>query len=149
MNPHPHPPQNRYRDQGGRDRTDLTQPASWELYVDMRFDQLRTACDLELWAEAFRSVEDIQVPPAWYCCVHGALQCPRAVLWRLWGSSMSVGCCCFVPAAGVRGWPAAPPAHTVCGRLRPDSRVAQGRQGPRTPPSPHPPPHPTHLLCRG
>ncbi len=51
----------RYRDQGGRDRTDLTVPASWELYVDMRFDQLRTACDLELWAEAFRSVEDIQV----------------------------------------------------------------------------------------
>jgi translation initiation factor 3 subunit A len=35
-------------------------PATWELYVDMRFEQLRTACDLELWAEAFRSVEDIQ-----------------------------------------------------------------------------------------
>lgn len=51
----------RYRDQGGRDRTDLTIPASWELYVDMRFDQLRTACDLELWAEAFRSADDIQV----------------------------------------------------------------------------------------
>ncbi|KAL4444951.1 hypothetical protein ABPG77_004001 [Micractinium sp. CCAP 211/92] len=50
----------KYRDQGGRDRTDLTVPASWELYVDMRFEQLRTACDLELWAEAFRSVEDIQ-----------------------------------------------------------------------------------------
>ena len=50
----------KYRDQGGRDRTDLTLPASWELYVDLRFDQLKTACDLELWAEAFRSVEDIQ-----------------------------------------------------------------------------------------
>ncbi len=55
----------RYRDQGGRDRTDLTLSASWELYVDMRFDQLRTACDLELWAEAFRSVEDIQVGFWW------------------------------------------------------------------------------------
>ncbi|PSC76450.1 eukaryotic translation initiation factor 3 subunit A-like [Micractinium conductrix] len=50
----------KYRDQGGRDRTDLNVPATWELYVDMRFEQLRTACDLELWAEAFRSVEDIQ-----------------------------------------------------------------------------------------
>ncbi|KAI3438410.1 hypothetical protein D9Q98_000841 [Chlorella vulgaris] len=50
----------KYKDQGGRDRTDLGVPATWELYVDMRFEQLRTACDLELWAEAFRSVEDIQ-----------------------------------------------------------------------------------------
>jgi translation initiation factor 3 subunit A len=50
----------KYRDQGGRDRTDLNVPATWELYVEMRFTQLRTACDLELWAEAFRSVEDIQ-----------------------------------------------------------------------------------------
>ena len=50
----------KYKDQGGRDRTDLTVAASWELYVEMRFEQLRTACDLELWAEAFRSVEDIQ-----------------------------------------------------------------------------------------
>ncbi|KAL4448023.1 hypothetical protein ABPG75_005242 [Micractinium tetrahymenae] len=50
----------KYRDQGGRDRTDLNVPATWELYVDTRFEQLRTACDLELWAEAFRSVEDIQ-----------------------------------------------------------------------------------------
>ena len=44
----------RYRDQGGRDRSDLSSPATWELYVEMRFTQLRTACDLELWAEAFR-----------------------------------------------------------------------------------------------
>ena len=34
--------------------------STWELYVDTRFEQLRAACDLELWAEAFRSVEDIQ-----------------------------------------------------------------------------------------
>ena len=50
----------KYKDQGGRDRTDLSLPATWELYVEMRFGQLRTACELELWAEAFRSVEDIQ-----------------------------------------------------------------------------------------
>jgi translation initiation factor 3 subunit A len=50
----------RYKDQGGQHRTELTNPPTWELYVDMRFEQLRTACDLELWAEAFRSVEDIQ-----------------------------------------------------------------------------------------
>jgi translation initiation factor 3 subunit A len=50
----------KYKDQTGRDRTDLTVPATWELYIDMRFQQLKTACVLELWAEAFRSVEDIQ-----------------------------------------------------------------------------------------
>jgi len=50
----------KYKDQAGRDRTDLSLPATWELYVEVRFDQLRTACDLELWAEAFRSIEDIQ-----------------------------------------------------------------------------------------
>jgi translation initiation factor 3 subunit A len=50
----------KYKDQQGRDRTDLTVPATWELYIDVRFEQLKTACTLELWAEAFRSVEDIQ-----------------------------------------------------------------------------------------
>jgi len=50
----------KYKEQTGRDRTDLTIPATWELYIDMRFQQLKTACILELWAEAFRSVEDIQ-----------------------------------------------------------------------------------------
>lgn len=50
----PAPSPHRYRDQGGRDRSDLNSPATWELYVEMRFTQLRTACDLELWAEAFR-----------------------------------------------------------------------------------------------
>jgi translation initiation factor 3 subunit A len=50
----------KYRDQGGVNRTDLNLLPTWELYVDVRFDQLRAACELELWAEAFRSVEDIQ-----------------------------------------------------------------------------------------
>lgn len=50
----------KYRDQAGRDRTDLSIPSTWELYIEMRFEQLRTACDLELWAEAFRSIEDIR-----------------------------------------------------------------------------------------
>lgn len=50
----------KYKDQQGRDRTDLGVPATWELYIDVRFEQLKTACTLELWAEAFRSVEDIQ-----------------------------------------------------------------------------------------
>ena len=50
----------KYKDQVGRDRTDLSVPSTWELYIEMRFEQLRTACDLELWAEAFRSVEDIR-----------------------------------------------------------------------------------------
>lgn len=51
----------KYKDQNqGRDRTDLSQPSTWELYVDVRFEQLKAACELELWAEAFRSVEDIQ-----------------------------------------------------------------------------------------
>ena len=58
----------RYRDQASRDRTDLSIPASWEMYLDTRFEQLRSACELELWAEAFRSVEDIQVRAVLLCC---------------------------------------------------------------------------------
>lgn len=48
----------RYRDQ--RDRPDLGNPESMHLYLETRFEQLKVACDLELWQEAFRSVEDIQ-----------------------------------------------------------------------------------------
>ena len=48
----------RYRDQ--RDRPDLTNPDSLQLYLESRFEQLRVACDMELWQEAYRSVEDIQ-----------------------------------------------------------------------------------------
>lgn len=42
-------------------------PATWELYVEMRFTQLRTACDLELWAEAFRRCGHgwMGVKPGW------------------------------------------------------------------------------------
>lgn len=47
----------RYRDQ--RDRPDLTLPESLQLYLETRFEQLKVACDLEMWQEAFRSVEDI------------------------------------------------------------------------------------------
>ncbi|CAL8465076.1 g4611 [Coccomyxa elongata] len=49
---------NKYRDQ--RDRPDLTNPDSLQLYLETRFEQLRVACELSLWQEAFRSVEDIQ-----------------------------------------------------------------------------------------
>ncbi|KAK9917232.1 hypothetical protein WJX75_002153 [Coccomyxa subellipsoidea] len=49
---------NKYRDQ--RDRPDLTNPDSLQLYLESRFEQLRVACELSLWQEAFRSVEDIQ-----------------------------------------------------------------------------------------
>lgn len=48
----------RYRDP--RDRPDLTNPDSLNLYLESRFEQLRVACELDLWQEAFRSVEDIQ-----------------------------------------------------------------------------------------
>nr|GEV18039.1 eukaryotic translation initiation factor 3 subunit A-like [Tanacetum cinerariifolium] len=48
---------NKYRDQ--RDRPDLTAPESLHFYLDTRFEQLKAATELELWQEAFRSVEDI------------------------------------------------------------------------------------------
>ncbi|KAK4420572.1 Eukaryotic translation initiation factor 3 subunit A [Sesamum alatum] len=48
---------NKYRDQ--RDRPDLAAPESLQLYLDTRFEQLKVATELELWQEAFRSIEDI------------------------------------------------------------------------------------------
>ncbi|XP_042057153.1 eukaryotic translation initiation factor 3 subunit A-like [Salvia splendens] len=48
---------NKYRDQ--RDRPDLTLAESLQLYLDTRFEQLKVATELELWQEAFRSIEDI------------------------------------------------------------------------------------------
>ncbi|KAG6692964.1 hypothetical protein I3842_10G140800 [Carya illinoinensis] len=48
---------NKYRDQ--RDRPDLSAPESLQLYADTRFEQLKVATELELWQEAFRSIEDI------------------------------------------------------------------------------------------
>ncbi|GLC73813.1 hypothetical protein PLESTF_001423800 [Pleodorina starrii] len=35
-------------------------PESMTMHLESRFEQLRVACELELWGEAFRSVEDIQ-----------------------------------------------------------------------------------------
>lgn len=45
---------NKFRDQ--RDAG----PESMTMHLESRFEQLRVACELELWGEAFRSVEDIQ-----------------------------------------------------------------------------------------
>ncbi len=42
-----------------RDQRDAG-PESMTMHLESRFEQLRVACELELWGEAFRSVEDIQ-----------------------------------------------------------------------------------------
>ena len=47
----------KYKDQ--RDRPDITQPDTMQLYLETRFEQLKVATELELWQEAFRSIEDI------------------------------------------------------------------------------------------
>lgn len=43
----------------GRERPDLALPETLSLFMETRFEQLRVACRLEMWQEAFRSVEDI------------------------------------------------------------------------------------------
>ena len=47
----------KYRDM--RDRPDLSLPETQNLYMEVRFEQLKAATTLEMWQEAFRSVEDI------------------------------------------------------------------------------------------
>lgn len=78
----------KYRDQGGRDRTDLSIAATWELYIEMRFDQLKSACELQLWAEAFRSVEDIQGLMALFPSNKG-IKTPKASLMAVYYSRLT------------------------------------------------------------
>lgn len=47
----------RTRDQ--RDRPDLSNPETLNQCLETRFEQLNVACALEMWQEAFRSIEDI------------------------------------------------------------------------------------------
>ena len=47
----------KYKDM--RDRPDLSLPETQSLYMEVRFEQLKAATTLEMWQEAFRSVEDI------------------------------------------------------------------------------------------
>ena len=48
---------NKWRDQ--RDRPELSAPETFSLYMETRFEQLRTSVSLEMWQEAFRTIEDI------------------------------------------------------------------------------------------
>ena len=47
----------KYRDQ--RDRPDMTLAETQNYYLETRFEQLKSAAQLELWQEAFRTIEDI------------------------------------------------------------------------------------------
>ena len=42
-----------------RDRPDLSNPDTLKQCLETRFEQLNIACQLEMWQEAFRSIEDI------------------------------------------------------------------------------------------
>lgn len=42
-----------------RDRPDLSNPETLNQCLETRFEQLNVACQLEMWQEAFRSIEDI------------------------------------------------------------------------------------------
>jgi hypothetical protein len=42
-----------------RDRPDLSNPETLKQCLETRFEQLNVACQLEMWQEAFRSIEDI------------------------------------------------------------------------------------------
>lgn len=59
---------NKYRDQ--RDRPDLTQPESLQLYLETRFEQLKIATELELWQVRFPGTNILQDAPVRLNCTH-------------------------------------------------------------------------------
>ena len=50
---------NRFKDSARDDQLNLSIPENMQASLDVRFEQLKVATDLELWQESFRSVEDL------------------------------------------------------------------------------------------
>jgi hypothetical protein len=82
-----------------REQRDITQPESLNLFLETRFEQLKTACELQMWAEAFRSVEDIQALIAL-----GKRQPKQQMMATYYRCGGCGSCSCRCVVAGIGGW---------------------------------------------
>jgi hypothetical protein len=103
---------------------------SMTLHLETRYEQLRVACELELWGEAFRSVEDIQqliaitkkVSQHRKTCE--LLRARRRVCWHLCEPRLTPHGCCSPVCADAQEHAAAGVPHAPDPDLRRQRRAA-------------------------